>query len=80
MVYQRLINLKLFSKPYKFKTEYIKIYEPLDITYDQLLQVQIPTRCLSDLVEILLKPFLIHIKNCIKNNLDVLGKTNGIAF
>ena len=33
-----------------------------------------PTRRLSNLVDILLKPFLIHIKSYIKDNLDFLKK------
>ena len=33
-----------------------------------------PTRRLSNLVDIFLKPFLIHIKRYIKTNLDFLGK------
>ena len=40
-----------------------------------------PTRRLSNIVDILLKPFLIHIKSYIKDNLqNVPGKTNGIPF
>ena len=43
-----------------------------------------PTRRLSNLVDILLKSFLIHIKSYIKKTLiflqNVLGKSNGIPF
>ena len=33
-----------------------------------------PTRPLSQLIDIILKPFLIHIKSYVKDNLDFLGK------
>ena len=33
-----------------------------------------PTRPLSNLIEILLKPFLLHIKNNVKNHFDFLSK------
>ena len=47
-------------------SEYIKIYEPPGLNC--------PTRRLSNLGGISLKPFLIHIKSYIKNNLDFLTK------
>ena len=33
-----------------------------------------PTRNLSDLIDKILKPFLIHIKSYIKDNIDFLSK------
>ena len=42
MVYERSINLKLFRKPYKFKTvNTLKYMNPQISLYDQFLQVQI---------------------------------------
>ena len=74
MVYQWSTNLKLFRKPYKF-SEYIRIYEPSDLTLRPIVAGRnCPTRRLSNLVDILLKLFLIHIKSYIKNNLDFLPK------
>ena len=68
MVYQRFISLKLFRKSYKFKTVNVfKIHEPSDLTLRPIVAgPNCPTRRLSNLVDILLKPFLIHIKSYIK--------------
>ena len=56
-------------------SEYIKIYEPSDLTLRPIVAgPNCPTRRLSNLVDILLKPFLIHIKSYIKVNLDFLAK------
>ena len=56
-------------------SEYIKIYEPPDLTLRPIVAgPNCPTRRLSNLVDILLKPFLIHIKSYIKDNLDFLAK------
>ena len=56
-------------------SEYIKIYEPSDLTLRPIVAgPNCPTRRLSNLVDILLKPFLIHIKSYIKDNLDFLAK------
>ena len=56
-------------------SEYIKIYEPSDLTLQPIVAgPNFPTRHLSNLVDILLKPFLIHIKSYIKDNLDFLAK------
>ena len=55
--------------------EYIKIYDPLDLTLRPIVAgPSCPTRRLSNLIDILLKPFLIHIKSYIKDNLDFLAK------
>ena len=56
-------------------SEYIKIYEPSDLTLRPIVAgPNCPTRRLSNLADILLKPFLIHIKRYIKENLDFLAK------
>ena len=78
MVYQRLINLELFRKPCKFKAVNILKYMNTQI-YLTLRSIvagpNCPTRYLSNLVNIVLKPFLIHIKSfIIKDNLDFLTK------
>ena len=60
-------NSKIIQEAIQVQSsEYIKIYEPPD--------PNCPTRRLSNLVGISLKPFLIHIKSYIKNNLDFLTK------
>ena len=52
-----------------------KMYEPSDLTLRPIAAgPNCPTRRLSNLVDILLKPFLIHIKSYIKDNLDFLAK------
>ena len=54
---------------------HIKIYEPSVLTLRPIVaSPNCPTRRLSNLVDILLKPFLIHIKNYIKDHLDFLAK------
>ena len=54
---------------------YIKIYEPSDLTLRPIVAgPNCPTRRLSNLVDILSKPFLIHIKSYIKDILDFLVK------
>ena len=56
----------------------MKIYEPSDLTLRPVVADQnCPTRCLSNLVDLLLKPFLIRIKSYIKDNLDFLAKCSG---
>ena len=51
--------------------EYVKIYEPPDLTLRPVVVgPNCPTRRLSNLVDILLKPFLVHIKSYI----DFLAK------
>ena len=56
-------------------SEYIKINETSDLTLRPIVAgPNCPTRRLSNLVDILLKPFLIHIKSYIKDNLDFLAK------
>ena len=56
-------------------SEYVKIYEPRDLTLRPIVAAPNgPTRRLSNLVDVLLKSFLIHIKNYTKDNLDFLAK------
>ena len=56
-------------------SEYVKIYEPRDLTLRPIVAgPNCPTRRLSNLVDVLLKPFLIHIKSYNKDNLDFLAK------
>ena len=56
-------------------SEYIKINEPSDLTLRPIVAgPNCPTRSLNNLVDILLKPFIIHIKIYIKDNLDFLAK------
>ena len=55
--------------------EYIKIHEHSDLTLRPILAgLHCPTRRLSNLVDILSNPFLIHIKSYIKDNLDFPAK------
>ena len=67
---QSFKNLKLFRKLYKLKTVNILRYMIPQIAAGP----SCPTRRLSNLIDILLKPFLIHIKSYIKDNLDFLAK------
>ena len=56
-------------------SEYIKTYEPSDLTLQPTVAgPNCPTHHLSNLIDILLKLFLIHIKSYIKDNLDFLTK------
>ena len=62
-------------------SEYIKIYEPSNLILRPIVAgPNCPTRCLSNLIDILLKPFLIHIKSYIKDNLNFLAKQMGCHF
>ena len=55
--------------------EYIKIHEPNDLTLRPIVGgPNCPTRSLGQFIDIILKPFLIHIKNYVKYNLDFLRK------
>ena len=56
-------------------SEYVKIYGHQDLTLRPIVEgPNCPNRRLSKLVDILLKPFLIHIKSYIKYNLDFLAQ------
>ena len=45
--------------------EYVYIIEPSDLKLGPILADTIcPTRPLSNLIDILLKPFLLHVKSC----------------
>ena len=55
--------------------EYIEINEPDDLTLRPIVGApNCPTRPLSQLIDIILKPFLIHINSYVKDNLDFLRK------
>ena len=55
--------------------EYIEIHEPNDLTVRPIVGgPNCPTKPLSQLIDIILKPFLIHIKSYVKDNLDFLRK------
>ena len=55
--------------------KYIEIHEPDDVTVRPILGGQnCPTRPLSQLIDIVLKPFKIHIKSYVKDNLVFLRK------
>ena len=55
--------------------EYIKIHEPDDLTVRPIAGGQnCPTRPLSYLIDKISKPFLIHIKSYVKDNLDFLTR------
>ena len=56
-------------------SEYVKIYEFPDLALRPIVaSPNCPTRRLSNLIDILLKLFLIHIKSYMKDNLDFLAK------
>ena len=56
-------------------SEYVEIYEPPNLTLQPIVAgPNCPTCRLSNLVDILLKPFLIYIKSYILDNLDFLPK------
>ena len=55
--------------------EYVPIIEPSDLKLRPIVAGPIcPTRPLSNLIDILLKPFLLYIKSYVKDNLDFLSK------
>ena len=55
--------------------EYVHIIEPSNLKLRPIVAGPIcPTRPLSNLIDILLKPFLPHVKSYIKDNLDFLSK------
>ena len=55
--------------------EYVHIIEPSDLKLRPIVAGPIcPTRPLSNLIDILLKPFLLHVKSYVKDNLDFLSK------
>ena len=57
--------------------EYVNIIEPSDLKLRPIVAGPIcPTRPLSNLIDILLKPFLLHIKSYVKDNLDFLSKSS----
>ena len=57
------------------KSEYIETLEPNDLSLRPIVAGPIcPTRNLSNLIDILLKPFIIHVKSYIKDSVDFLNK------
>ena len=55
--------------------EYVHIIEPSDLKLRPIVAGPIcPTRPLSNLIDILLKPFLLQVKSYVKDNLDFLSK------
>ena len=55
--------------------EYVHNIEPSDLKLRPIVAGSIfPTRPLSNLIDILLKPFLLHVKSYVKDNLDFLSK------
>ena len=55
--------------------EYVHMIEPSDLKLRPIAAGPIcPTRPLSNLIDILLKPFLLHVKSYVKDNLDFLSK------
>ena len=55
--------------------DFTELYEPNDSTVKPILEgLHCPTKPLSELIDIILKPFLIHIKNYIKDNSNFLKK------
>ena len=55
--------------------EYVHVIEPSDLKLRLIVAGPIcPTRPLSNLIDILLKPFLLHVKSYFKDNLDFLSK------
>ena len=55
--------------------EYVYIIEPSDIKLRPIVAGPISLiRPLINLIDILLKPFLLHVKSCVKDNLDFLSK------
>ena len=59
----------------KQQKEYVHINETSDLKLRPIVAGPIcPTRPLSNLIDILLKPFLLHVKSYVKDNLDFLSK------
>ena len=73
---QRFTKFKIIQEAIQVQnSEYVKIYEHQDLILRPVVAgPNSPTHHLSNLVDILLKAFLIHIKSYIENNLDFLAK------
>ena len=60
-------------------TECINILEPIDLKLRPIIAgPKCPTRPLSNLIDILIKPLLLHVKSYIKDNIDFLQKCSRI--
>jgi len=56
-------------------SEYVELLAPQDLTLRPIVGGPVcPTRPLSNLLDILLKPFIVHVNSYIKDNLDFLSK------
>ena len=63
--------MRLFS--YKTMNTYIEIHEPDDLTVRPIVGgPNCPTKPLSQHIDIILKPFLIHVKSFVTDNLVFL--------
>ena len=73
---RKIDKSKLIQNAIKDKQkEYAHIIEPSDLTLRPIVAGPIcPTRPLSNLIDILLKTFLLHVKSYVKDNLDFLSK------
>ena len=57
-----------------WQQEYVLIIKPSDLKLSPIVAGPIPTRPLSNLIDILLKPLFLHVKRYVKDNLDFLSK------
>ena len=61
------------SEIQKQNSEYVEILEPDDLKLRPIVGGPVcPTRPLSNLLDILLKPFILHVKSYIKDNMRTL--------
>ena len=63
------------------KREYVRIIEPSELKLRRIVAGPIcPTRPLSNLIDVLSKPFLLHVKSYVEDNLDFLSKRSRENF
>ena len=68
-------KLKQIKEVILQQKEYIELFEPNGLTLRQTVGgPNCPTKPLSEHINIILKPFLIHIRSYVKDNLDFLRK------
>ena len=61
--------------------EYVHFIEQSDLKLRPIVAGPIcPTKPLSNLINILLKPFLLHVKSYVKDNLDFLSKCSTESY
>ena len=71
----KFTNLNYFKMRSKDNKEYVHIIEPSDLKLRPIVAGPIcPTRPLSNLIDIPLKPFFLYVKSYVKDNLDFLSK------